>query len=310
MLNPMPLKMISALSILWAIPLAQQGPQRVDFCDLLNQPESFDGRIVTLRASYRYGFEWQELFCYSCRGAPKVWLEFQDDLPKAAERALKRMPTHAGTVNATFTGVFRGQESAYGDGGYKYQLEVCDLSDVVTVSKSLVAPEMLPEAEKKRLWHCTGTVAGLVEGLSDSDLIKALSSSDIETASRAVKEVVLRGARMAPLIASLRGNQQPYPWGSLGPKPKKVPVDDRVTLELLGLYLLMAIYNDMEFPRSPYLIDLTLPAKERAPSKKKALIDRGWRSAARWIAQLREESIEKLRSQNKSPLSDARIAFW
>ena len=46
-----------------------QQPERVSFCDLIKDPGKFDGRAVTLKASYRYGFEWQELFCVSCKGA-------------------------------------------------------------------------------------------------------------------------------------------------------------------------------------------------------------------------------------------------
>lgn len=131
-----------------------QQPERVSFCDLIKEPGKFDDRAVSLKASYRYGFEWQELFCVSCRGAVRVWLNLGEEPSKALARELKRLPKDQGTINGTFTGVFRGKASAYGDGGYKYQLDLSALTGVDIVSKSGAIPEALTGAERKRLYEC------------------------------------------------------------------------------------------------------------------------------------------------------------
>lgn len=131
-----------------------QQPERVRFCDLLKDPGKFDGRAVTLKASYRYGFEWQELFCVSCKGAVRVWLNLGEEPSKALARELRRLPKHQGTVNGIFTGVFRGKASAYGNGGYRYQLDLSALTGVDVVSKSGAVPEVLPAADRKRLHEC------------------------------------------------------------------------------------------------------------------------------------------------------------
>ncbi len=35
---------------------------------------------VNVRATYRYGFEWQELYCLDCKDKGKAWLEVPLDL--------------------------------------------------------------------------------------------------------------------------------------------------------------------------------------------------------------------------------------
>lgn len=148
---------ISVVLLAWIVPcgiMEAQQPERVSFCDLIKEPDKFDGRTVTLKASYRYGFEWQELFCVSCRGAARVWLDLGEEPSKTLARGLRRLPKHLGTVNGTFTGVFRGKASAYGDGGYKFQLDLSALTGVDVVSKSGAVPESLTTAERKRLCSC------------------------------------------------------------------------------------------------------------------------------------------------------------
>jgi hypothetical protein len=66
--------------------------ETVTFCDLVRNPEKYTGRVVTVRALYRVGFEWSELYCPECRNQ-RAWLEFpydMDDLDKASQRVLKQ----------------------------------------------------------------------------------------------------------------------------------------------------------------------------------------------------------------------------
>ncbi len=128
----------------------------LDVCDLINRPEAFDGKRVTVRASYRYGFEWQEIYCLECRHLAKVWLAIPPELPKPVQRSLNRLPKNQGTVNATFTGVFHGSRSAFGDGGYQYQLDLERLDKVDVISKSGAVPDALPTGERAKL--CQGRV--------------------------------------------------------------------------------------------------------------------------------------------------------
>src|SRR6266705_1777133 len=91
---------------------------QVTFCELVRNPELYDGKEATVRVTYKYGFEWQMLYCLDCLDKGKAWLEFPIDLDDASVNALKRAPKGAGTVNLTVHGVFMsgahyGHENMY-----------------------------------------------------------------------------------------------------------------------------------------------------------------------------------------------------
>ena len=130
----------------------------VAFCDLVERPAEYDGRRVSVYATYRYGFEWQEIYCMKCRGGDKTWPEFPPDSPQEMRRALRRAPKGQGTLNGTFKGAFQSQPGAFGDGGYRFQLVLESVTNVEVISRSSGAPEALTEAERKRLCH--GEAAG------------------------------------------------------------------------------------------------------------------------------------------------------
>lgn len=122
----------------------------VAFCDLVTNPAKYNSKEITTRATYRYGFEWQEVFCLSCEGESKVWLEFSEDLNEKSEAALRKAPKDHGVINAVFTGTFRTM-GPYGDGGYRFELEVKDVKNVEVVSKDIKHQSLLPSNVRKRM---------------------------------------------------------------------------------------------------------------------------------------------------------------
>jgi hypothetical protein len=72
------------------------------FCDLIKNPQLYSGKEVTVRATYKYGFEWQYLYCLGCIDDGKVWLEIADGLDDASVKALKQAPKGAGTIKVWF----------------------------------------------------------------------------------------------------------------------------------------------------------------------------------------------------------------
>jgi hypothetical protein len=67
--------------------LAASTPQpTLRFCDLVRNPAEYNGKTVTVRATYRYGFEWEELYCLDCLDKGKAWLEVPSDLDDASSR--------------------------------------------------------------------------------------------------------------------------------------------------------------------------------------------------------------------------------
>lgn len=137
-------------------PLSRGAYLPVAYCDLIERPAEFDGKRIAVFASYRYGYEWQEIYLLTCREGGKTWLEFPSEPPKEMKRAFRMTPKSQGTLNGTFAGVFHSKPGAFGDGGYKFQLALETVTDVRVVSSSGGAPETLKEAERKRLARPAG----------------------------------------------------------------------------------------------------------------------------------------------------------
>jgi hypothetical protein len=137
------------------------GYSPVSYCELIRHPKDYDGKKVAVRATYRYGFEWQELFGVKCRDQGRTWLEFGADSASATRRALAKAPNHQGTLNATFYGTFQASKGPFGDGGYAFKFDVQSVKAVEVISKDGWAPERLSTSEQQRL--CQGD-----EGISQS----------------------------------------------------------------------------------------------------------------------------------------------
>jgi len=127
----------------------------VAFCDLLRNPAQYDGKEVRVRATYRYGFEWSQLYCIDCIDKGKAWLKFSDNLDEASQRSLRKLPKGAGIANLTVQGVFSSVGTFGHSNGYRYQILASKISDVSVIQKGMQAPEMEQKAENR--WACGGT---------------------------------------------------------------------------------------------------------------------------------------------------------
>ncbi|MFV0388159.1 MAG: hypothetical protein ACK5NT_05335 [Pyrinomonadaceae bacterium] len=122
----------------------------VTYCELLKNPEKYDGKEVKVRATYRYGFEWSEIYCLDCRSIGKTWLE-ASNITKKSEKILKKLPRDDGTVNAIFTGTFESSKGPFGDGSYRFRFMLKEISQAELVTKSGADPEQLPEDIRKKV---------------------------------------------------------------------------------------------------------------------------------------------------------------
>ncbi len=128
---------------------AQNRVERIELCDILKNPHDYDGKEVSVRATYWYFFEVSELYCLGCRDKGRVWLDFSGDLDKASESIFRSIPQGAGVVNISLTGRFE-TGSAYGDGGYRHKFLVRKAWDPVV----LVRGAKNSEKEKKLVAEC------------------------------------------------------------------------------------------------------------------------------------------------------------
>ena len=125
------------------------------FCDLLRNPDQFNGKEVTVRVTWHYGLEWSQLYCLDCMDNGRAWLEIPNQIDNASRNAFRRAPKNAGIVNLTLQGTFMSG-AAYGHlGGYRYQIVAHKVSDVVVLLKGMQSSEREREVEKR--WACGGT---------------------------------------------------------------------------------------------------------------------------------------------------------
>jgi hypothetical protein len=130
-------------------------PPTVSFCELLNTPERYNMKEITVRATYKYGYEWSYLYCLSCIDKGRVWLEFPFNLDASVTKALKRGPKDAGTVNVTVQGTFIKCGGCGHQGGYPFKFVGTKASNVAVVIKGMKSRDEEQTAEKR--WACGGT---------------------------------------------------------------------------------------------------------------------------------------------------------
>jgi len=138
--------------MLLTLPLRAQ--TRVNFCDLIRNPEAYDGKTITVRATYRYGFEWSELYCLECLDKGKAWLELPSTLDDASTKQLKLTPKGAGIVNLTVTATFESG-GHFGHMGYRYKFVASQIADVAVLSKGMKS--IAEEKGVEQRWACGGT---------------------------------------------------------------------------------------------------------------------------------------------------------
>jgi hypothetical protein len=145
-----------ALSLIISVVAAVGGHSetQVSFCDLVKNRQIYNGKKVTVRSTYKYGFEWQYLYCLTSVDSGKVWLEIPSDLDDASVKTLKRAPKGAGTVNLTVQGVFMSGGSYGHLNGYPYQLVAHKVSNVAVVIKGMKSLDEERKAEQQ--WACGG----------------------------------------------------------------------------------------------------------------------------------------------------------
>ena len=125
------------------------------FCDLIRSPDKYNGKEVTIRATYRYGFEWSELYCLDCLDQGKAWLDMPTALEDTSAKSLKKMPKGSGIVNLTVQGVFVSGGTFGHSNAYRYKIEPIKISDVAVLQKGMKSPEEEQNVEKR--CACGGT---------------------------------------------------------------------------------------------------------------------------------------------------------
>ena len=143
------------LLVFLLLPHSSAPQDRIAVCDLLRNSDKFNGKVVTVRGTWRYGYEWSQLYCLDCLDKGRVWLESSDEMDDASAKLLKHIPKGSRIVNLTVQGIFM-TGSSYGHmNGYRHQLLMRKVSDLVVLQKGMKSVEEEKKTEKK--WACGGT---------------------------------------------------------------------------------------------------------------------------------------------------------
>ncbi len=135
------------------------GPDIVDvsLCDLIADPSRFAGQHVRVRAVYRYGFEWSELYSLRCDSGARgrqVWVEFGDEYERTTKRSVRRQVGNHGAIGRTVGVVAIGtvQQGGYGHMGvYALKFEISRLESARILMQESPSPSALPAVARKRV---------------------------------------------------------------------------------------------------------------------------------------------------------------
>jgi len=134
-----------------------QVPQ--ELCEVLRDSEFYNGKQVTVRATFRLGKKQSQLYCMACIDGGRVWM--RELLPARGEVApgLKKLndlilENEKGiTVNGIFTGTFRGAGQYGRLGAFTYQIDVQEVSEIELVYTTGIDPEDLSKEMMKKVCH-------------------------------------------------------------------------------------------------------------------------------------------------------------
>lgn len=140
--------MMRASLLLIALPLlcgAAHAQTATKLCELLRHPDKYEGKLVKVRATFRYGYEWEQFYCLDCLDKGKAWLTIPSEIDDESDKVFRKMPKGAGIVNVTVTGIFHFGSSYGHMNGYRYEVIAQQIRDVAVIQKG-----MRPLAEESK----------------------------------------------------------------------------------------------------------------------------------------------------------------
>jgi hypothetical protein len=128
-------------------PQVAAATRSVTVCELLSDTGRFNDATVAVKGTYRYGVEWQDLYCLECLDQGLIWVEFGHKVhwPHTA-------PKHQGTINVAFIGVFHAAGGRYGhQNGYSAALQVTRVQSADVIARSGAHPNALSAEARRRV---------------------------------------------------------------------------------------------------------------------------------------------------------------
>jgi hypothetical protein len=125
---------------------ADAGIPTIGFCDLAHTTIE-PNQEIRVRAVYRVGFEWAQLYSLKCIDAPSVWVEFAEGWQDRTRRAVrKEINKNDGSLGSTFGVTFVGRLSSGGGFGHMGEYVMRFNVTSIQTAKRLFRPSNHPKA--------------------------------------------------------------------------------------------------------------------------------------------------------------------
>lgn len=119
----------------------------VDYCDLIRHAKDYDQKQIRIKAVYRVGYEWSEIYCPDCfNQKERTWVEFDDDLESCTNsKVVKLLGDDERTLSVTVVGVFHSSSRRYGHmGSYRFEFVVKCVENAKLLLKDGRSPNLVP----------------------------------------------------------------------------------------------------------------------------------------------------------------------
>jgi hypothetical protein len=129
----------------------------VSICDLIKNPEEFEGKNIRVNATYRYGVEWSELYCSNCwdRDERRIWVSFDSSFSSNTKSKIRKTLVGGGetgrTLNVDFVGAFYRDSQLPAGYDFKFIVTKASIAEII-LDDSPIPPEL--DAKHKALTAC------------------------------------------------------------------------------------------------------------------------------------------------------------
>jgi hypothetical protein len=149
--------LISILLFTFQTPLAvstncSDSNNRVSLCDLVRDPERYEGKPVVVSATFQLGYESEEIYCLGCTNWGRIWVEFGNETAADKIRVDESQLIPGCAFDVIFSGSFYATGKRYGHLNsfrYKFVVESVKRAKLILNNANFEPSEWPTKAQKK-----------------------------------------------------------------------------------------------------------------------------------------------------------------
>ena len=128
----------------------------VNLCDLIENSAEYQNKVIRIKATYRYGYHYSELFCSDCwtRDKGRIYVFFDEAWQENSKPDLINILTNKGdekTINVTFIGLFADPNpSDKRTAPFQFKFTLIKVEKAEVLTEDSPAPPNLKKKIKKK----------------------------------------------------------------------------------------------------------------------------------------------------------------